>query len=174
MKLQTAGQNGYRQLLRVGGCQQEFDVRRRLFQRFQQRIEAVTREHVHFVNQVNLEAAAGGCVLDVIQQIAGIFHLGSGRGVDLDQINKAPLLNLAAVVALTARRGGDAGFTVQAFGQQARNGGFTHAARAREQIGVMNPPQREAVSQRSQDMFLSDNICKRLRAPLTGKNLIAH
>lgn len=99
-------------------------MRRRLFQRLQQRVEAVAREHVHFVDQVDLEAAARRRVLDVIQQIAGIFHLGSGSGVDLDQIDEAPLLDLAAVVALAARRGGDAGFTVQAFGQQARDGGF--------------------------------------------------
>ncbi len=141
VELQTARENGHRQLLRIGGGQQEFDVRRRLFQRLQQRVEAVAREHVHFVDQVDLEAAARRRVLDVVQQIAGIFHLGSGSGVDLDQIDEAPLLDLAAVVALAARRGGDAGFTVQAFGQQAGDGGFPHAARAREQIGVMDPPQ---------------------------------
>ena len=42
MELQTARQNRHRQLLRIGGRQQEFHMRRRLFQRFQQGVEAVT------------------------------------------------------------------------------------------------------------------------------------
>jgi hypothetical protein len=174
MKLQTARQDSDRQLLRIGGRQQELDVCRRLFQRFQQRIEAVAREHVDFIDQVNLETATRRGVLHVIEQIASIFHFGSGGGIDLDQIDKAPLLNLTAVITLATGRRGDACFAVQTFGQQPRNGGFTHAARAGEQIGVMDPPQREAISQRRQDMLLSDNLCKRLGAPLTGKNLIAH
>ena len=66
---------------------------RRLFQRFQQRIEAVAGEHVHFVDQVDLEAPTGRCVLHVFQQLAGVFNLGAAGGVDLDQVNKTPLVN---------------------------------------------------------------------------------
>jgi fructose 1,6-bisphosphatase len=38
-ELQAARQHGDRQLLRIGGREQEFDVRRRLLERLQQRVE---------------------------------------------------------------------------------------------------------------------------------------
>ena len=34
------------------------------------------RQHVHFVDQVNLEAAPGRRILDVVEQIPGIVNLG--------------------------------------------------------------------------------------------------
>ena len=77
MELQTARQDGHRQLLRIGGRQQEFDVRGRLFERFQQGVKTVARQHVHFVDQIDLKAAARRRILDVIQQIASIFDFGA-------------------------------------------------------------------------------------------------
>ena len=138
MELQAARQDRDRQLLRIGGRQQEFDMRRRLFQRFQQGVEAVARQHVHFIDQIDLEAAARRGVLHVVEQIAGVFHLGARGGVDLDQIDKTPLLDLPAVVTYAARGGGDPGFAVQTFCQQTGNRGFTDAAGAGEKIGVMD------------------------------------
>ena len=138
MELQAARQDRDRQLLRIGGRQQEFDMRRRLFQRFQQGVEAVARQHVHFIDQIDLEAAARRGVLHVVEQIAGVFHLGARGGVDLDQIDKTPLLDLTTVVAHAARGGGDPGFAVQTFCQQTGNRGFTDATGAGEKIGVMD------------------------------------
>ena len=138
VELQAARQDGDRQLLRIGGRQQELHVRGRLFQRFQQGVKAVARQHVHFIDQVDLEAAARRGVLHVIEQIAGIFHFGARGGVDLDQIDKTPLLDLAAVITYAARRGGDPGFAVETFCQQTGNRGLTDAAGAGEKIGVMD------------------------------------
>ena len=84
MKLQTTRQNRHRQFLRIGRRQQEFDVLRRLFKRLQQRVKAVAREHVHFVNKVDLETATRGGVLHVIQQVTGIFDLGAGCRINFD------------------------------------------------------------------------------------------
>ena len=46
------------------------------------------------------------------QQIAGIFDFGTRGGIDLYQIDKAPLFYFTAVIADAASRGGDAGFAV--------------------------------------------------------------
>ena len=54
VELQAAREDGDRQLLRVGGRQQELHVLRRLFQRLEQRVEGRLRQHVHFVDQVDL------------------------------------------------------------------------------------------------------------------------
>jgi hypothetical protein len=72
-------------------------MRRRFFQRFQERIKAVTRQHVHFVNKINFETAARGGVLHVIKQIACIFYFGARSGINFNEIDKAALLNLTAV-----------------------------------------------------------------------------
>src|SRR5690606_27744088 len=86
IELQAARQDRDRQLLRIGGREQEIDVRRRLFEGLQQRIERVRREHVHFVDQVDLVAAARGGVLHVVEQLAGVVDLGARGGVDFDQV----------------------------------------------------------------------------------------
>ncbi len=141
VKLQAARQNRHRQFLRIGGCQQKFDVRRRLFQRFQQGVEAVAREHVHFIDKINFKASTSGRVLHVIQQIAGIFDLCARCGVDFNQINETALLNFTAVIAHAAGGGSNARFAIQPFGEQSRNRGFSDATRAGKQISVMNAPE---------------------------------
>ncbi len=67
---------------------------------------------MHFIDQVDLEAAAGRRVLDVVQQIAGIFHFGARGGIDLNQIDKAALFYFATVIADAARRRGNTAFAV--------------------------------------------------------------
>src|SRR3546814_4326065 len=59
------------QLLRVGGREQELDVLRRLLERLQQRIERRLGQHVDFVDQVDLVAAARGHVLRALDQEIG-------------------------------------------------------------------------------------------------------
>ncbi len=76
-ELQATRQNRCREFLRIGGRQDELDVGRRLFQGFQQGVERVTGEHVHFVDQVDLEAPTARRVLHVVQQFAGILDLGA-------------------------------------------------------------------------------------------------
>src|SRR5205085_2360336 len=48
----AAALNSGRHLLRIGRGENKFDVRRRLLQRLEQRIEGAGREHVHFVDDV--------------------------------------------------------------------------------------------------------------------------
>ena len=79
VELQAARQHGDRQLLRIGGREQELDVRRRLLERLQERIERMRRQHVHFVDQVDLVAPAGRQVLDVLEQLARVVHLRCAR-----------------------------------------------------------------------------------------------
>ena len=67
---------------------------------------------MHFVDQIDFKATARWRVLNVIQQVAGIFDFGARGGIDLNQINKAPLFDFAAVIAYAARRRGNACFAV--------------------------------------------------------------
>ena len=87
VELQTAGQHRRRQLLRVSGGQQEHGVRRRLLEGFQQGIEAVVRQHVHLVDQINFVTGVRRRVLHVLQQLTGVLHFCLGGRIDFNQIN---------------------------------------------------------------------------------------
>src|SRR3546814_1020177 len=63
IELQAARQHRHQQLLRIGGRKNELDVRRRLLKRLQQRVERALRQHVDFIDQIDLVATAGRCVL---------------------------------------------------------------------------------------------------------------
>ncbi|CRN03237.1 hypothetical protein [Pseudomonas sp. 34 E 7] len=173
-ELQAPRQNRRRKFLRVGGGQDEFDVGRRLFQGFQQRVEGMAGQHVHFVDQVDLEAATARCVLHVVEQFTGVFDLGAARGVDLDQVDETPFVDLAAYRTGAARCRGDTGFTIQAFGDDARNGGLAHAAGTGEQVGVVQPLAVQGIDQSLEHMGLADHFAERARTPFTCKNLITH
>ncbi|MCY1412445.1 hypothetical protein D9M71_278520 [compost metagenome] len=173
-ELQATGQNGRRQLLRVRRRQDELHIGRRLFQGLEQGIERVSGQHVHFVDQVDLEAPAARCVLHVVEQLAGILDLGPARGVDFDQVDEAPLVDLTAHRTGTARRGSNPGFTVHAFGDDPRNGGLAHPTGTGEQVGVVQTLVVQRIDQGLEHMGLADHFAERARTPFTCKNLITH
>ncbi|MNF60076.1 hypothetical protein D3C84_416810 [compost metagenome] len=173
-ELQAAREDGDGQLLRVCGGQQELDVGRRLFEGLEQGVERVRGEHVHFVDQVDLVAAAAGRVLHVVEQLAGIFHLGAAGGVHFDQVDETALIDLPAHRTLATRRGADASLAVQALGKNTRDGGLAHAPRAGEEIGVVQALVVQGIDQGLQHMSLADHFAERARTPFTCKNLITH
>ena len=173
-ELQAAREDSHRQLLRIGGSQQELDVGWRLFEGFQQGVERVRRQHVHFVDQVDLEAPAAWGVLHVVEQLTGVFDLGAAGGIDFDQVDKTTFIDLLADRAHTAGRGADAGFAVQALGDDPRNGGLAHPTGTGKQIGVVQPLAVERVDQGLEHMGLADHFAERARTPFTCKNLITH
>ncbi len=173
-ELQATRQDGRRQLLRVGGGEDELNVGRWLFQRLEQGVERVRGQHVHFVDQVNLEAPAARCVLHVIEQLAGVLDLGPAGSVDLDQVDEAALVDLPAHRTRTAGRGGNARLTVEAFGDDPRNGGLAHAARTSEQVGMVQALVVQGIDQGLEHMGLADHFAERARTPFTCKNLITH
>ncbi len=174
VELQAARQHRHRKFLRIGGGQQELHVFRRLFQRLQQRIERRLGEHVHFVDQVDLELSARGHVLGVLDHLAHVVHAGVGRGVDLQQVDVATGIDVQAGRARPARIGTGAGLAIERFGENARDGGLAHATGAGEQERVMHAPTVERVTERADHVFLAYEFGKTLRAPLAGENKIRH
>ncbi|MNC01835.1 hypothetical protein D3C75_491900 [compost metagenome] len=174
VELEAAGQDGDGELLRIRGGQQELHIGRRLFQGFEQRIEAVARQHVHLIDEVHLEAAAGRAVLHVVQQLAGVFHLGARGRIDLQQIDEVALIDLTAGVAYAARVAADPLLAVEALGQDAGDGGLADPAGAAQQVGMMQPSLIQGIGQGGQHMLLANHLFKRMGAPFTRQNLIAH
>ena len=173
-ELQTAGQHRHRQALGIGGGEQELNVRRRLFQGLQQRIEGVRRKHVHLIDQVHLVAAPGGRVLHILEQLAGVLHLGAAGGVHLDQIHEAALADFLAGGADPARAAADPLFAVQTAGQDARDGGLADPAGAGEQIGVVQAVLIQRVGERPGHMLLAHQLVEGARSIFAGENLVTH
>ena len=173
-ELQAARQHGDRQLLRVGGGEQKFHMGRRLFQGLQQGVEGTGGEHVHFVDQIDLEAPAARRVLHVVEQLTGVFDLGAAGRVHFDQIDETPFVDFPTYRAGAARGGADAGLAVQALGDNPRNGGLAHTAGTGEQVGVVQALAVQGVDQGFEHMGLADHFAERARTPFTCKNLITH
>ncbi len=149
-------------------------MRRRLLQRLQQRIERMPRQHVHFVDQIDLVAAACRHVLHVVEQLARVVDLGARRRVHLDQIDEAPLVDLATGRALAARRRRDALLTVEALGQNPRDRRLADATRAGEQERVVHAIVVERIRQRAQHVLLADHLGEVARPPGTSESGVTH
>ena len=174
VELQATRQHRHRHLLRIGGRQDEQDVRRRLFQRLQHGVEGVIGELVDFVDHVDLVAARRRRVGRAFQQVHHLVHAAIRRRVHFDVIHVAAGIDFRARAAFAAGCGGDARFAVQGLGQNARDGGLADAARAGEQVGVVQPTAGQRVSQRLDHVFLPDKGFERTRTPFAGQNLIGH
>ena len=115
---------------------------------------------MHFVDDVDLEAAAGRRIQRVFQQLAHVIDLRVRRRIELNQIDKTSRVDLGAGAAFAARRVGNAGFAIERLGDNARQRGLAHTARAGKQVGVMQPLLLERIGQRTHDMLLPDQFGK--------------
>jgi hypothetical protein len=95
----AARQHGDRNLADFRGGEDELDVLRRLFQRLQQRIEGLPRQHVDFVDDVDLVARLGRPVAHLLDDLAHVVDAGPGGRVHLDDVGVARLEDRLAMGA---------------------------------------------------------------------------
>ena len=174
IELQAARQHRDRQLLRIGGGEQELYVIRRFFQGLQQRIEGRLRQHVHFVDQIHLGAAARRHVLRVLDHLAHIVHAGVAGGVDLEQIDETAGIDIHARCAFAAGLGALPAFAVQAFREDPRDGGLADPARATEQQCVVHATAVERIGQGAHHVLLPHQFGETPGTPFAGQNEIGH
>ncbi|ESS38396.1 hypothetical protein P355_4974 [Burkholderia cenocepacia KC-01] len=174
VELQAARQHGDGDFLRIGRREDELDVRRRLFERLQHRVERVIRQHVHFVDHVDLEARIDGRVHRALEQRGHFIDAAVARRVHLDVIDETALVDLATGATHAARLRRDAGFTVERLREDPRQRRLADTARSGKQIGVMETPAVERVRERPDDVLLADERSEILRTPLACENLIGH
>ena len=162
----TARQNRLRQLMHLGGGEDEYHVLRRLLKRFKQRVERLGGEHMHLVDDIHAIARAVGLELHLVDDVADIFDLAVARRVHLHHIEDAAVLNASAYLALAA---GVAVFGVKAVCRLCQNlgaGGLARTARPGKEVGVVEPVFLYFIFQRGRDVLLTRNIVKGLRPPL--------
>ncbi|EEE38298.1 Dual specificity phosphatase, catalytic domain protein [Rhodobacteraceae bacterium KLH11] len=177
VKTLAARQNGDRHLPNLGGGEDELHMFGRFFEGFEQRVECAGREHVNFVDDVNLIAGRGRAIADAVDDLADIVHTCAAGGVHLHHIDMAPFHDGFAMFADTTGFGGRAAVairpdTVHAFCDNPRGGGFTGAADAGHDKGLCDSVRLERVFQGAYHGILTNQIGKGFRAIFAGQNLI--
>ena len=177
IELQAARQHRDRDLLRVGGGKNEFDMRRRLFKRFQHGVEGVVGEHVDFVDHVDLEACIRRCIHRLLQQLRHFINPAVGGSVDFDVVDKASGIDRHAGIAYPAGGAGNAAaaigtLAIEGFSQDARQRGLADAAGAGEQISVVQAAAVERMRQCPHHVLLSDQSVESFGTIFKGKDLI--
>ena len=173
----AAGKNRGRELLDIGGGEEELHVRRRFLQRLEQGVERAAGEHVHLVHQIDFEAAAGRQVFDVVDDdFTDFVDLGVRGRIKFEHVEGVAGGDFAAGIALIAggQRGAGAAQTVKRLGQNPGGRGLPRAPRADEQVRVGKAVLEDRVFQRPGDMFLAHDVVKRLRAVFPGEDRVAH
>ncbi len=150
---------------------------RRFFERLQQCVEGVLRQHMHFVDDVDLVARRYRPVAHPLGQVADVVDPGARGGVHLDDVDMAVLGDRAAMDALAARRNGRAAIAVGAdavkgAGDDPRRRRLADPAHPGQDEGVRDPPGRNRVRQGAHHRLLADDLGEGLRPVLAGEDAI--
>src|SRR5262249_26082121 len=147
-----------RNLLGIGRGENEDDVRRRLFQRLEERIEGFSGEVVNFVYDIDLVAGFAGRILYVLDDLlTDVVNARFRGGVHLGHVQAAPFLDTDAETTLAAgfRRGAVLRDAVEGAGEQAGRGRFSTATRPKKEVGVRDAAGLDGVLEGRGDRLLS-------------------
>ena len=112
------------------------------------------------------------CTLSSSSRVSSTLR--ARRRVHLDQVDEPPLVDRRARAAHPARLGHDARLAVQRFREQPRDRRLADAARAGEQVRVVQAIVGERVRQRLDDVRLPDQFLEPPRPPLARQNRVTH
>ena len=141
---------------------------------FRSALNACGSEHVHFVDDVDLEMPFARRVADVVAQLAHLLDAVVARAVDLEDVEAVPAGDLLAAIAHSAGRHRRAVDAVQRLRQDAGGRSFPDPARSDKKVGVRQAILLDRVLERARDMRLPDEIIERLRPVFARENLVTH
>ena len=160
--------DGAEDLLGLGGGEDELDVRRRLLDDLQQGVEALRRDHVGLVDDVDLVArASAGAKTPVARAGRGRRRPRRCCAASISMTSTLPVRRGEVAAAAGTRRTGSGVGPCSQFrapGEDARGGGLAAAARAGEQVGVVRRGRARAPAERLGDVLLPDQVGEALRA----------
>ncbi len=176
----AAAQDRDGNLVHLRRREDELHVGRRLLQRLQKRVPRLVRQHVDFVDDVDLEAVARGAERDPFLELSHLVDAVVRGAVDLlhvDVVAGGDLFARRAHLTRDRRRpgrfavGADA---IEALGEEARARRLADAADPREEERVGDAVGRDGVGERPGDVLLAGKILERLRAVFAGEDEVTH
>ena len=170
----AAGHDCRQHLLRLGGGEHELHVRRRLLERLEQGIERRRGEHVHLVDDVDLEFRRGRRVHTGLAQLTHLLDAVVAGAVDLQHVDRAALGDLVALRIVIGKIDLRPVGAVEALGKNPRQGRLAGSPWPAEQIGVRDSLTTDGVGQRLADVILADDIAEALRTVFPGYDLVRH
>ena len=141
----------------LGGGEDENRMGGGLLERLQKGVEGGRREHVDLVDDEDRVAAHLGDDPHLVDERADVLDRVVRGGVELVDVERAPLVEGAARFALVAGLGSVGVEAVDGLGEDAGAGGLAHAARATEEVGMGQLSPFDGVAERGGDMFLPDD-----------------
>ena len=118
--------------VRIGRCEDKDDVCRWLFERFEQGIKSLGREHVDFVDDVYFVAVARWSIAHSFENFADFINTAIRSAVDFDDVERTALGNFSTTLARITRLFAWGMFTVERFGKDARRRRLANTTRARK------------------------------------------
>jgi len=162
-----------RDVFRLRGREHEDDVVGRLFQSFQQRVESGVGDLVSFVENVDLEAVAGGLVARAFTQFANFVDAAVGGRVNLDDVDCVAGADFSAGLTDAARlgRGLVLRAAVQGSGQDAGDRRLADTSVAAKDVAVRGAALFQRVLQCTGDVLLPDDLGKFLGTYLRARTV---
>ena len=151
-------------LLRIGGGKNEFDMGRRLLQRFQQGVECLVRQHVDFVDDVDLEPAVHRMIANGGTQLPDTVDATVAGTVYLQYIHLVTQGDGPTDIAGVARLGCGPFLAIETAGEDTGGGGFPHTTRPGKKVGVGDAARADGVAQGPGNSVLANQSSEILRA----------
>jgi hypothetical protein len=132
----------------------------RLFDDFEESVEALLRDHVCFVEDENLVSVASGCKPCSFSKFARIVDAIVARRIDLDDVERTRAVSgqLDTTVTLSTRRIGRAFGAIEATGEDSGGRRLATTARTREQVCVIDAILTKSGAQRIGHLRLPDEF----------------
>jgi hypothetical protein len=115
-----------------------------------------------------------GRVLDVVEQLSGVFDFGARCGIHFDQVNEATFGDGCAGGAFAAGYRTDALFAVEAFSKNACDGRFTDTTSPGEQVSVVQTLSVKGIDKGFEHVLLPHHFSEAPGPPFSRKYLITH
>src|SRR5262249_22058447 len=128
------------------------------------------RQHVDFIDDVNLEARPGRTVLNVLAEIPNLVDAAVAGAVDFQNVDILAGGDTPTNLALIAGRWRRAVYAIQRLGENPSGARLADSARPGEKIGVGNSIALQCIGQSLSDVFLTDNVLELLRAIAPGQD----
>ena len=164
-------------LSHLGGGEDEAHVVGRLFQGLEECVEGVLRQHVDFVDDVDLVASRNRAITHTLDELADVVDASAAGRIHFEYVDVAVFGYGKAGLALTAGLGRRAAGAVGADaverpGDDARRRRLADAAHAGEDEGVGETARVEGIGQGAHHGLLADQFSEGRRPVLAGEDPI--